>query len=839
MRQLIVLLLLAIAVAGCPPAGGLEVMPLDDERVRVNDTLIIDLRVRTAAGNEVWTFSAPSIPDIDRHAALYQSGSTATFRWAPLATHAGTHQFTFTVTSGGASDSETINIEVQQAGGAPRFIQPPPGGTYDLTRSSDIIVAIEVVDEDDVSVEIRQIEPRIEGSELVQLDGFSAEFRWRPTAAQVDATLRYTLHLEADDGEHSPVRHDYEVVLLTEGRTDCDGASPQIASVNVPDRYETVRDYQVTATITDDQGFKDDPILYYTTEAPSDGANPDLTAMQNVSFQPTGSDVYEAFIPNLGLSVDEERIVYFVIVATDNDDTDGTACDHTTRGTLRQFTASAPEQPDLAGYCEPCSNDGQCAGGLCVADESQSYCGTDCDGGCSGGAECREVTSRGGTVDDQCVPPEDETCGGGGGGDCTPDSYEPANDSETSAPVITVGSTVSGSICTDDHDFYAITLATDQRYDVTVLGWDASLADIDVEVLDPAGVSIAYGWGSTDVETFETCTELSGSHLIWIYGYDGVGDYLLEVTEVGGSCCVDDWYEDDDEYGDATSLSCGSGAEAQVCDGDEDWWSITVTEPSTLEVDTVCDTGAGDLDLKVYDTNGTTILGSDVRSSCDSHVEVTLPTAGTYYARVYGWSGGSGGYLVDCSVAGGATCSSTSGCPAGQVCDPGSGCIDDYCDDPGAAGECPSGLFCPEPGGTAASSACVDPCSSSATCRGGYACKIFDDGHGCGEAGSGQTGEPCGDYTDCAGERTCLTAGSTGYCAEIECTTTADCPTDDHTGRSRQALCMDVGTGQRICLMDCLFGDTQCDINPGSCVDSRDVDGTPSWVCALSSHSVP
>jgi hypothetical protein len=66
-----------------------------------------------------------------------------------------------------------------------------------------------------------------------------------------------------------------------------------------------------------------------------------------------------------------------------------------------------------------------------------------------------------------------------------------------------------------------------------------------------------------------------------------------------------------------------------------------------------------------------------------------------------------------------------------------------------------------------------------------------------------------------------------------------DCPTDDHTGRSRQALCVDVGSGRRACLMDCLFGDSLCDGTAGSCVGTFDVGGSSAWVCALPEHSVP
>ena len=86
------------------------------------------------------------------------------------------------------------------------------------------------------------------------------------------------------------------------------------------------------------------------------------------------------------------------------------------------------------------------------------------------------------------------------------------------------------------------------------------------------------------------------------------------------------------------------------------------------------------------------------------------------------------------------------------------------------------------------------------------------------------------------GERTCLTAGYDGYCAEINCWSTSDCPREDHTLPS---MCVDIGGGSTACLMDCTWGDDLCDFNPGTCLDTYDVDGDLAAVCALGNHDVP
>ena len=839
MKWLGFLTVLGAIAAGCSGGGGPEIMPIDDVSVFVNDTVIVDLRVATAAGDETWSFSAPTLPDIARHANIYQSGGSATFRWIPLASHAGQHQFSFTVTTSKGSDSETINIIVRPIGGVPRFIQPSRGGTFNLSENPCVDVDIEVMDEDSTNVTIREGDPRVQGGQMNQTDPFRARWHWCPTPAQMDSTLRYTLHLEADDSSNPPVRHVYDIVLLDDDdKPDCPGAAPQITATSAAaNPYETNRDYEVSATINDDQGLKDMPVLHYSTNPP-DMSNPDVTRMDAVTFENVAGAEYRAYIPNLGLADGQERIIYYVVRATDNDDAEGTRCDHATQSPVNQFVARPGT--DHSVYCDPCSNDGQCMNGLCVVSAADtgavapsSFCGQDCDpaAGCTEGV-CRSMTSRGGLTATQCVP-EGLDCDGGGGEDCTDDAYEDASDAEASAPSYTVGTSMEGQICPGDLDFYAVTLTADTEYEFYATGWNADTTDLDFVLRSPSGAALGVGADTTDEEFFSACATETGRHIIEIEGYDAsFGPYLFEMNATTGSCCEDDEHEENDTRDEAASIVCGFGAEALMCDGDEDWWSFTATSPMSVDIDMVCDAGSGDLDIQLYDSIGTR-LGSSTAGTCDESLTATLPASGTYYVRVFSFFDTTGSYLIDCAEGSTATCTETRSCPSGTVCNPSEGCVAETC----TAGvtTCPVGHFCPTAGLAGESSACVESCLTSADCRSGYECKIFADGRGCAPEGSGQTGQPCRSFSDCQDERICLNAPPTGYCAEINCFNNADCPSDSHTFASR---CVSVG-GQNICLMDCLAGDDQCDINPGTCTTTRDMEGSAAWVCALPEHRVP
>lgn len=825
-------MVISLAVIGCDDGNNGDsdlIMPIADQTVNVNDTLVVDLRVRNSLGDEEWSFSAPSITDIDRTADLYQSGGMASFRWVPLASHSGSHQFTFTLTNGEGTDSETITIEVLQAGGAPRFIQPPPGGTYDLEQNPCIDVDIEVIDEDSQTVEVRERPPLVEGGELNLLSSspsHRARWHWCPKPQQVDNSLRYTLHLEADDGEHPPVRQSYAVLLLGTNKPDCDtGAEPTVTIESPADgsTLATIRDYEIVVSVSDDQGLKEEPALFYSTSDPGDP--PAVTEMDVVSFTSLGEGRYQASIPNLGLEEGRSQTIYYVVSATDNDDPDGTSCDHTTRSEVRQFVAAPPETPDFLGYCEPCSADRQCESGFCVVAEPRSFCVIDCGDGCTEGV-CQEVASRGGSAGEQCVP-ETLRCDGVVV-ECTNDDGEPDNDEVDTASTVALGATFEGMICANDIDFFGVNLTAGVQYDVSVTGWDAATSDLDIALLNPEDEFIGYSETIEDIETFQVCSDLSGEHFLAVFGYSEVdqGPYVGAVTETDGECCSDDGVEPNDTFDEASSIVCGVGGEGTICPFNDDYWQIRVEEPSTLNLYMICDAESGDLDLQLFNTAGSQLEISE-SNECEEEISVALPAAGNYYARVSGYGASSGFYLIDCEMTAGSVCSSTSECPAGSVCDPAEGCVDEECF---FTEDCPAGHLCPEPGGVAPVSLCSEECSDGTGCRPGYACKIFDEGRGCAPAGPGLTGAPCERFSDCAGERTCLTAGSDGYCAEINCAEFDDCPEDSYC----------VSTGERnICLEDCAEGDEFCDDNLGSCTTTNDVDGYVVYVCALDDHSVP
>ena len=217
-------------------AGGrVTFMPLEDQRVRVDDVLVLEMRALRGPSGLQWRFFAPSIPDLQDYARLAQVGAAASFRWAPLASQAGVHQITFVAEAPGSKDTETITVEVIQAGGVPRFIQPSTGGAYAIesfassrwiSRSSMMTRPAWTFDS------ASRCCPEVSSSKRPTFEPNGGGVRHRCSSirhSDIPSVWR------ADDGQHAPVPHEYALFALAlSAPLECSGSSPMIAELSAP-----------------------------------------------------------------------------------------------------------------------------------------------------------------------------------------------------------------------------------------------------------------------------------------------------------------------------------------------------------------------------------------------------------------------------------------------------------------------------------------------------------------------------------------------------------------------------------------------------------------------------
>jgi len=679
---------LATTVA-CTGGGSPELSGLSDQVAQVGTEFKLDLNGTDPDGDRLsYDFRAADLDDVDSRAMITVSPSGAgVFRWTPVASDVGEHAFDFIVSDGGNDTTVTITIDVRSAIGsatAPVFRQPlGTGTTIDLSKNMCVDLNVVVEDQDTAQVDITQEEPVIEGATLTQEDGQTATWRWCPTRAQ-EGDSRYTLVLAADDGENPKTVKNYLVVLRgTGGGSSCPGAAPAISHTAM--NQTTRLDLKPAAMITDDQGLKDNALLYYSETNP--GSTPNLTNMTQLTMTKTTGSLtsgsWTANIPNpvANAAMGTTKTIYYVIVADDNDDLMGN-CDHTTQSQVYQMTVTAGGST-TAGLCSSCTADSQCGtGNQCVymGSMGDSYCLQGCGAGCPTGFTCSASTiySVNGAMAYQCVP-QSGSCQMPTGA-CMDDTFE-ENDTRTAASAnpalaaslhdaVSCPSTTMADRA--DDDWYKIVTTGDKRVNLEILGDGAT--DLDLHLYRSDGTVITKSTSYSSEEAISTCLK-GATYYVKVNGYGAArSEYLLSFDETAETCnttCTDDSKEDDDTFSQARTTTYPTHTEPmnsqKICTNDDDWYKVTLFSGEKLVMDLTFTqaTIANDLDFHLYKDSidlwpcsPTDFLDCDSArgqsADANEHAEYTAPsTCGAgcdYYVVVRGWDGATNSYGITLAI---------------------------------------------------------------------------------------------------------------------------------------------------------------------------------------------
>lgn len=801
-RRILFLAMLALAAA-CGGGSSPELAPLSSVSGRVNETIVVDLVVQNGSGDLSFDFMGPELPGL--RATASGSAGGGTFRWTPLASHVGTHEFLIQLRRGGSTiDEEPLVITVSPSeDAAPVFVRPGAGGTFDLAREPCVRFDIEVRDDDSSNVTIAARGDLPDGAGLFQDGDKSGAFDWCPTDAQIADSERWTIPILADDGDHDPTELDYIAVLRTDAKPGCPG-DPPVVNVIGPGTGERVTSnigYEVRASVSDDMGLRDAPLLFYTTSMPDDPSMPDVTTFEQLIFSPDDGD-WSARVPSLGLEDGQEQDVWILVSATDNDDATGASCDHRTDSALIQFTAVGGEGGGGAlGDCDPCTESTQCGTGLCANAAGGARCVPSCsgDGSCSVGS-CGATSTVEGGVLAGCGPVAD-ICGGGGA--CTDDGRE--EDDEQAVATTYSGPISDGQICAEDDDWFRVSVPAGTRVTATLGGFTHASGDLDLRIHDEDG-PVAVSASTTDGEMTDHCFPDAGTAFVRVNGYSGAQNaYTLTIdTEADpGMCCLDDFNEDNDDRESASSLSLPGGTgdlDGTICPRDDDWYEFNVPTPSRIEITLLIDDVSQDLDIELRGPSDEFIASSRSTES-EENIDTTVSEPGMYALRVDGWLDAASDYIGSVTVTEDSSCSSSADCPLAEVCNSGS-CESRVCSGP----SCPSMHICPDAGEFAWPSECGEECTVNSDCRTGESCKRFWEGRYCGRKGEGLNGAACDNFWDCNGQRACI-PWPNGACVRAGCTTSSDCETGSY--------CVDSGEGFNVCAISCVSSDDVCRLAEG------------------------
>jgi pre-peptidase len=440
---------------------------------------------------------------------------------------------------------------------------------------------------------------------------------------------------------------------------------------------------EATASISDDKGIKDAPLFYYAMTQPA--TPPDLSHMTQLTMRSTAGDrtsgTYAVTVPNpvAQMPAGTKQTVYYVFVASDNDDTTGT-CNHTTTSQVYAIAVTSTGTANLP-ICSACTSDAQCGSGdECVrmGASGDSFCLQACGAGCPSGYTCSTmpVTSVDGASAPQCVPNsgscEMTTT------TCSDDSWE-VNDTQSDAshnPALAPGhhdlvscpSTTNATRANDD--WFKIVVPSDQRVDLQLAGGTAS--DLDLHLYHSNGTVITASTGLDASEDISECLP-AATYYVKVNGFGSARNaYALSYASHAESCtvaCTDDSHEPDDTAATAraTTYPAFSSSGNQICTDDDDWYKVPLFTGELMSVDlTFTQSNASqDLDIHLY-RNGTDLTPCDVGDplSCsidngqgavsNEHTDFIAPAGCDdgcdYYVIVRGYNHSTNSYSIAIAI---------------------------------------------------------------------------------------------------------------------------------------------------------------------------------------------
>ena len=190
------------------------------------------------------------------------------------------------------------------------------------------------------------------------------------------------------------------------------------------------------------------------------------------------------------------------------------------------------------------------------------------------------------------------------------------------------------------------------------LSVDAVIGGADTQVGPTIGVPALPALSTTTyTEKFVVPAGASGQS--WFVGiYADSSNLLSEESEVNNgrgasgmltvpTPCTDDTREENDNAQQPSAITLGGMYNLEVCPNDPDWFAVTAGASGDLTARIQFTNADGDLDLHVYDSTGSTLLGNSSSVTLDAE-EVTIPAAAgsSYLLLVKGFNGSTNAYTL-------------------------------------------------------------------------------------------------------------------------------------------------------------------------------------------------
>ena len=649
-------LLVCGQVAGCAePNHSPTLDPVGDQVVVVGQELVVELTARDPDGDAL-AFSLENAPE---GASVAGTAAGGELRWAPLISQVDpggkTYSLTVRVDDGrGGRAEQVVHITAYPEGGVPVFLNPS-GFVINLAHESRVAFLIEVKDDDtDPGQMTLRLVSGIEGAEFQVINGKSASFYWKPTPEQIAESSYYSVVVGADDGVHAEVQQEISIILLNAETGQCEGSPPSIQHVPVGDAHEQAG-IAVTAEATDGESTVSAMTLLWAVG--QDATDADMKSVPMTLEEHT----WTATIPELGLAGSESVFVRYALVATDNDDITGSACDKTTRSPKTGAHWFVAYGPDATGSCKEDALEPNDTAGTAAALEPGvrpllRSCGGDDDwyaitvpAGSVLGVAARFEPTHGKLFADLHLADGSEVAKDAEGvgaslsfgpagatttvlarvgsaegtaltyslsvelnqGTCTNDPHEP-NDGPGAAVPLGPGVLKGLVVCPGDRDWFAVTLGAGQHIEAGIL-FDQMDGDLDATLYAPDGLTpVASSETETSDELISYDADTGGTYLLEVRGFaDAANGYDLAISVVDQSAvCKEDILAPNQAPEDAVALPAGSFTGMTLCPGTSDWFQYGLNGGETFQVLVTPEAGQA-LGVQIRTADGTAVGTSD------------------------------------------------------------------------------------------------------------------------------------------------------------------------------------------------------------------------------------
>ncbi|MFO0806899.1 MAG: pre-peptidase C-terminal domain-containing protein [Gemmataceae bacterium] len=203
-----------------------------------------------------------------------------------------------------------------------------------------------------------------------------------------------------------------------------------------------------------------------------------------------------------------------------------------------------------------------------------------------------------------------------------------------------------------DVDWYRMQLLdTGTSASVAQINFTHANGDLDMTVYRADGTTVVgSSTGTSNSESVSLNGQPAGTYYVKVYGFNGATN-SYSMTFNGPAAPSGDSFESNNTVATASNLGSLSAvsnySNLSIHNAsDVDFYRFTTANAGAANVSINFTHSVGDLDMVVYGSDGTTIVGSSGGTTNTESVNFTSAAGGTYYVKVYGYSSATGAYTM-------------------------------------------------------------------------------------------------------------------------------------------------------------------------------------------------